>query len=411
MSDTMRKRTKSWSESIGPYRNRIRIFKDPSSAIIYAEYRDPSRPGRYRSVSLRHRDEQRARLWAKEQVGRWMAGESQLRDQTPTLARVLANYLSHRTSRKVFSEQKADHRRARMWTRWLGANKDISTLSLREWEGFIESRRSGAIDAQGEPVSAERRQEVRDGTVAADLVFLLTVLNWAAKWRTHDGRYLMRENPARGYRIPAEKNPRRPVVSEDRFQKVRAKAEQVMMVVGRGKNQREQRSYLSEILDLVNGTGRRISAVLALQYADLKPSEGPHGSIRWRAETDKMRKEWTVPISVEVRAAINRILAERPGIGPALLFPAVNDPSRPIAVEVVSEWLLKAEKLAGVEKQNGSLWHAYRRKWATERKYLPAADVAAAGGWSDQATLTHVYQQADRETMYRVVSEPTRLRA
>ena len=64
---------------------------------------------------------------------------------------------------------------------------------------------------------------------------------------------------------------------------------------------------------------------------------------------------------------------------------------------------LKAEKLAGLEKLKGSLWHAYRRKWATERKHLPGADVAAAGGWANELTLLKVYEQPDPETMLMVV--------
>ncbi len=72
---------------------------------------------------------------------------------------------------------------------------------------------------------------------------------------------------------------------------------------------------------------------------------------------------------------------------------------------------LEAERVAGVPKQEGTLWHAFRRKWATERKHLPDVDVvAAAGGWSDTTTLRCVYQQADQEGMYRVVSEPSVLR-
>lgn len=35
---------------------------------------------------------------------------------------------------------------------------------------------------------------------------------------------------------------------------------------------------------------------------------------------------------------------------------------------------------------------------------ISEADVAAAGGCSDTATLKQVYQQADQEGMYRVVS-------
>ena len=65
---------------------------------------------------------------------------------------------------------------------------------------------------------------------------------------------------------------------------------------------------------------------------------------------------------------------------------------------------------AGLEKLDGSLWHAYRRKWATERKHLPDVDVAAAGGWANPNTLRLVYQQADQETMLRVVLERGELR-
>lgn len=183
-----------------------------------------------------------------------------------------------------------------------------------------------------------------------------------------------------------------------------------MTVRGRGKTKAIVRSYLPEILDLVEASGRRISAVLALRYADLKLNEGPNGSILWPAATDKLKKQWLVPMSVEVRAVIDGILRQRPGIGAAFVFPAINDPSKPIPVEVASTWLLKAEGLANVEKQDGSLWHAYRRKWATERKGLPVADVAAAGGWSDHTVLTGIYQQPDPATLLQVVSAPARLR-
>ena len=70
---------------------------------------------------------------------------------------------------------------------------------------------------------------------------------------------------------------------------------------------------------------------------------------------------------------------------------------------LADKWLRKAEKLAGVEPQKDSLWHAYRRKWATERKHLSDTDVAAAGGWQNSLTLRKVYQQSDAETMLLAV--------
>ena len=66
--------------------------------------------------------------------------------------------------------------------------------------------------------------------------------------------------------------------------------------------------------------------------------------------------------------------------------------------------------MAGLEPQQGSLWHAYLRKWATERKHLPDADVATAGGWKSTASLKTAYQQADPGTILKVVLEAGELR-
>jgi integrase len=220
----------------------------------------------------------------------------------------------------------------------------------------------------------------------------------------------MRENPMRGYEIAREKNPKRPVVTQDHFEAVRAVSDGVQMEIRRDGRRFKVRSYLSEILDLANGTGRRISAVLSLQFADLKLSEGPLGSIEWREDTDKAGKAWLTPISRQVRKAIDRVLAERPGVGTAYLFPSPRNPRRPVSKDLASTWLRNAQKLAGVRSLDGSLWHAYRRKWATERKHLPDTDVAAAGGWSDLISLKTAYQQVDAATLYRVVSEPAELR-
>jgi len=75
------------------------------------------------------------------------------------------------------------------------------------------------------------------------------------------------------------------------------------------------------------------------------------------------------------------------------------------------KWLSRTEADAGLEKLDGSLWHAYRRKSAIERKHLPPKDVAAAGGWKDVNTLLEVYQQADPQSVLTVMSETRKLRA
>ena len=200
------------------------------------------------------------------------------------------------------------------------------------------------------------------------------------------------------------------MATRDRYEAVRAVTDDIMMRVPGKLKREERRSYLSELLDIVEGTGRRISAVLQLRYENLLLNDGKHGAVCWPADTDKMGKEWKTPISPSVRKAFDRVIAERPGLGAACLFPSPRNPTKPVSKKLASTWLRKAERLANVEKLNGSLWHAYRRKWATERKHLSDVDVAAAGGWSDLRTLKTAYQQVDTETLLKVVCEPKELR-
>jgi hypothetical protein len=54
---------------------------------------------------------------------------------------------------------------------------------------------------------------------------------------------------------------------------------------------------------------------------------------------------------------------------------------KPVVRYCAAGWLRHAHRIAGVEKQGGSLWHIFRCKWATDRKHYPVADVAAADGW------------------------------
>jgi integrase len=151
--------------------------------------------------------------------------------------------------------------------------------------------------------------------------------------------------------------------------------------------------------------------VCSLRYSDLRLNDGtPHGSIVWPEDTDKMGHETRAPLSATARHAVDSVLAERPGIGDAYMFPSPRVPGKPMSRHLTAKYLVRAEKLAGVEPQKGSLWHAYRRKWATERKHLPDVDVAAAGGWKTVETMKAAYQHADMDTMVTVVTEPRRLR-
>jgi hypothetical protein len=120
----------------------------------------------------------------------------------------------------------------------------------------------------------------------------------------------------------------------------------------------------------------------------------PHGAIRWCEDTDKVGLRFVTAIGPEVRAELDLYLRRNPRMGDVPLFPAPGrkrrkgapppkHPEKPISRDCTSLWLLRAERLAGLPKLRGGVFHPYRRLWAIERRHLPPTDVAEAGGWGD----------------------------
>lgn len=245
--------------------------------------------------------------------------------------------------------------------------------------------------------------------MAKDLKALRAACRRATIERTASGDFVLESDPTRGLALPVERNPRRPIYDSARFDALMAVADRVQMRLGWGRKARFERSHLRTLVRLASDTGRRISSILALRWSDWHPELGKHGKLRWQAEEDKVGREWFAPVTPEVRAELERLRRERPGVGEALLFPMPNDMSRPVRVENASDWLRHAEKLADLKSVPGGVWHPFRRRWATERKHLSPKDVAAVGGWVDTATLQKCYQVPDEATMEAVVLQPRKL--
>lgn len=409
-----------WEHSVGERPHTVTVYERRPGGNLYVRMWDPTaRGGRGNWIrrSLKHKDREKAKSYAHKQHAKLREGEAEIRSGRLTLARLFTLYEKHRTPQKSEAEQQGDARRIELWTRVLGGKKDPEKIARAEWERFIERRSSGEIDARGRPEGHpdyRGRGEVGPRTVERDLRFLLAVLNWGTDWRTEDG-YLLGENVCRGYPVPQEKNPSRPVATDARVTAIQEVAGQVTMDVTWGEKREGVPAHLRAIFDLAVETGRRLSSILQLRYSDLRLEQGAHGAIRWRADTDKEGRESVVPISPGARKALDRHATRMrtlglAGIGDAPLFPAPKDPSKPVDRSRADRWLREAETLAEVEPHEGSLWHAYRRRWATVRKHLPATDVAEAGGWAGPETLQRAYQQADPETMLRVVLEGGELR-
>jgi hypothetical protein len=82
-----------------------------------------------------------------------------------------------------------------------------------------------------------------------------------------------------------------------------------------------------------------------------------------------------VPVTPDVRDDLEAYRRKHGLVGEALLFPTPNDPNQPLSVQVATDWLHRAEKLAGLPPLPRGAWHPFRRKWATERKHLSPKDT------------------------------------
>lgn len=245
---------------------------------------------------------------------------------------------------------------------------------------------------------------MRRRTVQADLVLLRTRLIWATTVKLPNGEWLLAEYPLRGARFPREQNPRRPVATFDRFDRVRQNIRR-QADAAPSAAERDRWIRLELALVLAEGTGRRIGSIRRLRWSDFC-FDPP--SILWRAEFDKRHREQLVPIPAALAAEIRAVRARLGTVGDGWVFRQATKDA-PWAPAQCQDYLRQAEAAAGVEKLHGGLWHAYRRKWATERKELPLKDVAAAGGWKDVTTLLTCYQHADEATMLKVMESPAKL--
>jgi hypothetical protein len=413
----MSKRRK-WSLSVGKRPHTVTVYERVPGGVLYARAWDPTlrnRRGGLRRISLGHRDKGAAKAYAAEQHAKLIRGDAELVSRRISLGRLLALYGAHRTPQKGRTEQKADQRRMGLYARFLGPEKDPLKITWAELHRFVDARRTGELTARGRWITdPSRRKPVRDRTIESDLKWLNAVMNWGMHWQDREGRYLLRENPIRGFPIPRERNPQRPVMTEDRYEALRAVSDEVTMEVHQRGHRVAVRSHLSELLDLANETGRRISAILGLRYQDLelaRTSTAPHGAISWPADTDKQGRTWrNVPLSSIARNAIDRVLRDRPGIGEAPLFPAPGNPSKPVDRYLADQWLRDAETLAGLQPQIGGLWHPFRRKAATELKGAPDKDVMALMGWTDLRSLKTAYQHADPASMLTALEQRRELR-
>jgi integrase len=279
----------------------------------------------------------------------------------------------------------------------------VRGLTEHDQSAFVTKRLAGGIKLSEKKVTPA----VRSRSARADIELLQSMLRWATAVRVNDGQRMLDANPLQSVKLPRrDPNPRRAIATFDRFTST-MKAIHELSVEGK-EAEREKWIRLELALVLAEATGRRLGSIRQLNWADVDLTAR---SIRWRAEADKKRHEWTIKIPEALAAELRSFRVRLGGAFGGLLFPSDSDRDIPVRRDVFDRWLRAAEVKAGLPKLDGSLWHAYRRAWATARKDLPLKDVAAAGGWSEVGTLLRCYQQADEDTIEMVMAHPRKINA
>lgn len=369
--------------------------------------------------SLGHADVDLAKRQARSMA-------QQLATGVVTLAYIFTRYEQERTPHKSEKQQSADRMRTDLWQGFL-EGLTPAAVDRVVLDRFVTERRAGMIPGFG---------PVRARTAQADVKWLSATFRWAMSVSGPDGGKLLPGNPIDGYYNKAmiEKNVRRPVASWEAWLRTYRYADRI-----------DSQGLLRPLLMLVEALGWRVSAVCQLRAADIdltQRPDGPYGRIHKREDSDKEDVDQWVPLSSGGRRAVDLVLRRRQAVGRVYLFPSAKDSSKPWTKDHAQKLHKKAQYLAGAGHRlehgmHGACvrceavidarqpnwyrlytacsaapyygWHAYRRKWVTERKHLPRSDVAEAGGWRSVRTL-ELYEHTDKNTLLRVVTEPGKLR-
>lgn len=369
-----------WSKTVGAFGSRVTVM-ERAPGRLYLRYRR-------KWQALGHGDRNAALVQARDLAASLLTGRVNL-GKRPRLRDVLARYSEAVSVYKKAPQPREDARRFVVWNAFAG-QMFVDDLSHDTLARFVRERLAGRIHVAG--LQRGMAKKVSATTAGADVVYLQSVLNWALRERLID------RNPTFGFKPPKTANPKRPVVSHERFEALAVVADRV-----------DPTGRFGVFLTLVEALGWRVSALCQLRAEDVDRTAGPfapHGRILKRAETDKARVEMWVPLSEDARTALDRLPWPKQG---GYLFPSPRRKGSPWRREHARDLLERCEAEAGLPPIAGGDFHPYRRKWASERKALPTADVMAAGGWRDSATLLRCYQHADPATLLTVVTRPKRL--
>lgn len=308
---------------------------------------------------------------------------------------------------------------ARILLGHFGGDRPVEDLTHDEFRRYELRRAAGGIeyiDYDATPTGrvyavTKTTGPVKKRAVEADLKFIRTMLNWAARNWKSAGLPRLSANPIDHFRMPKEKNPTRRTMPYDRFLQIWGAARRLAESPDVPDDERLRMRMFSLAFQIAEVFGRRVGSIGQLTRRDVcfdREHDFANAHITWQAAADKTGQTTDVPIPSEVAKLLWDYCEAMPLPRSGRLFWQIGTVDEPLNTDNLNDLLRKAEHAAGLDHVPHMAWHALRRKWATERKDLPIKDAMAVGGWKDAKTYLG-YQQTDPDTMLAVLKHGAKL--
>jgi integrase len=376
-------RRRVWSYKAGEKgRNRVRVFAWPEQGeSLWIDYRDG---GRRIQKPLGHADKDRAKREADDIAARW-GHDTKARPAALTLRTLFDIYEREVTPQKNSASARGHDRRVLpLLLKAFGAERRPETLNVRDWQSYIRRRKSGELAPQvrrgkdGKVVLTP----VRARAIEQDLNLLRAVFHWVERTRADGSGYLLERNPLRGLKLPKEESPRRPMFTPEQCVALRTAAA-------------KHSPFAERAVMLAWFTGHRAGAIRQLRWSDIDLDAG---TIRWRAETDKVGYEHRNPLHQELVSFLKRERARTGAIGEAWLFPSDTNPAQPCSREYfVKKIWTELRQAAGIPSGKRYGWHSFRRAFANALRDVPLRELKDLGGWKSERTVVAVYLRPDEQ--------------
>lgn len=209
----MGRKRKLWSRTIAEAGLSVRLYeREPSGAIYRDVYVGAARDRK----SFVHADRKLAESHARE-LARHLADLQRVGlGGPPTLGQLWILYQQHRLPLVTPIRQRTVRGYSGLLERHIGREFVVKNLTQHHVDAYVAARRSGALES---PKKRGSRPGVTDGSIRSELQLLLSVLHFGQAHKVN-GRPLLASAPLAGVQIPQERNPLRPVATEERYQKL-----------------------------------------------------------------------------------------------------------------------------------------------------------------------------------------------